>query len=458
MPKKIAQNPWLIFLVTALGVSLVSIDAGIVNLALPSITEQFQASLTLGQWTISGYLLTACALIPLFGRLSDIYSKKFIYLLGFSIFTITSLFCGHASSMCSLIVSRFLQGIGAAMILSNNQAIIASFFPSGKIGRALGINAMIYSVGSILGPSIGGILINYWNWRLIFYLNLPIGVIGVVMGYFILPKTNKSIKKEPFDFLGFILFVFGIVLLLVVIGNSQEWHWSLMKIIFYIGFAVSLLGVFIVWELYTKHPMIDLKLYKITPFATGTFAAFVVAMCFGANNILLPFCLQEYLGFSPIKMGMLLFVPPVMTMLFAPIAGYLADKFNRAKIIRVGLLVFIVGISMEAFIPMLNKIWFIILAQALLGGGNAFFQSPNNSSILTSVPTNRIGIAASIGALVRNFGKTFGIAASVAIFVTVKGYVLPYYLRPAGFVGGFSVVFLLTAVLVLVAMLVTSRE
>jgi multidrug resistance protein len=204
-----AVNPWNIFLVIALGVWMATIDAGIVNVALPTFTNHFHIPITHVQWVVTGYLLVICASLPLFGRLGDIYTRRVIYLLGLFIFLVSSALCGLAWSFWSLVLFRFVQGLGGSMIIGNNQAIILTTFPQGKQGRALGINSMLVAMGLIAGPGLGGLLISLAGWRLIFYINIPIGILACILGYYILPKEPRN-ASDHVDFPGAVLFAFSI--------------------------------------------------------------------------------------------------------------------------------------------------------------------------------------------------------------------------------------------------------
>jgi EmrB/QacA subfamily drug resistance transporter len=454
----VKKNPWLIIAVTSFGGGLAAIDAGIVNVALPTIMKSFSANIALAQWTISSYLLTACTLIPLFGRLSDMYSKRNIYLLGMVVFTLSSVMCGSATSMASLILFRAVQGVGAAMIFSNNQAIIVSNFPENMTGRALGVSSMLFAIGSILGPSLGGLLIQLFDWRSIFYINIPIGIIACYLGYRILPRDEIT-TKEPFDFLGAGLFITGLVLLLLVIGNSREWHWSILEVLAWSSLSLTLLIGFILWELFIVYPIVDLRLFKITPFASGNFAGFMVFMSFGANTLLLPICLQTFLGYLPESIGLFLFIPPILIMAFGPVSGYLADKIKKTILIEFGLFIITIGNCLAAFIPIVRAFWFIIFAQIILGLGFAFFHSPNNSNMLSSVPKSRLGIAGSLASLIRNIGKVIGVAFAVAIFDSINKYwLLTNHSAEASFVMGYKIALLITALLTFLAMIVTIKE
>jgi EmrB/QacA subfamily drug resistance transporter len=415
----VKKNPWLIFAVTSLGACLVGIDGGIVNVALPTITQQFNASIAGVQWTITGYLLSLCALLPLCGRLGDLYTKRLLYLLGFIFFTISSLLCSTSTNLTQLIIFRIIQGIGGAMIMANNQALILTNFPKNQHGQALGLNSAMVSIGLILGPTIGGFLIAAFSWQSIFIINIPIGIIGIYIGYKVLPRNEKR-KKEQLDIIGAVLFAVGLSILLVTLSNGLEWNWTILKIALYslLGFAVLL--VFILRQQRIKSPMLDLMIFKARNFSLGNISVFLAFMSLATNNLLLPFSLQNLFHLSPGVIGLFLFIPPLFMVVIGPISGYLADRIEQTILIAVGLLILTIGMLIEAFIQIGTNLWAIIIAQSLLGLGCGIFMSPNNSNTLSAIPIEKLGIASSVNSLVRNLGKIFGTALTAMLFVEVQ--------------------------------------
>lgn len=419
LPTIQTNNPWMIFFVTGLGAGMASLDAGIVNVALATITTRFHTNLGHSQWIISIYLLALCAFLPIAGHLSGTFTRRKLYLFGFILFTTSSMFCGIAWNLTSLVIFRLIQGIGAATIMANNQAIILSAIPAEKHGRALGINSMTVAFGSIAGPSIGGLLIGWLGWRSIFYINVPIGLLGYYLGRKILPH-DETPSKQHLDVFGAVTFILGITCLLIVLNNGISWGWSSTRILILLGFACVFSCIFVFWEYYTEKPMINTDLFKIKNYTLGNLISWLIFMSVATNNILLPFCLQNQLNYTPEATGLLLFIPPLFIVCIAPLSGYLSDYFENSILVLIGLMTVILGLFFQTFLTPVSTITFVILGQAFIGFGFAFIQSPNNYRMLHSVPPDNISVASSFNSLVRNVGKIFGTVLATTIFSSIK--------------------------------------
>ncbi len=418
----VLTNPWLIFFVTALGVGMSSLDSGIVNVALPTIAKQFQANLSYVQWVVSGYLLLLCISLPLFGRLGDLYSKRNIYLLGMLCFTISSALCGVAGSLWSLVLFRFLQGMSGAMIIANNKAIIMANFPKSKQGRALGFNSMTAAIGGFAGPALGGLLIMLGGWRLIFYINLPLGLLGCFIGYKIIPR-DKAVERHKLDMLGPVLFMLAISAFVLMITNGTIWGWFSWQGLVLLLVAVVMFVAFSKWEKRIVYPMIDFALFKKAKYLNSSIQAFMIFLAVASNNILLPFYLINQLHLSAALSGCVLFIPPLMMILLAAPSGLLVDYIAANKVTTIGIIVTMLGLIVqsctgESHYALLR----VVIAQIIIGSGFALFVSPNNYIMMTSINTNEFGIASSIHSLMKNLGKIIGIAIATAIFSCLESY------------------------------------
>jgi len=401
------------------------------------------------QWVVSGYLLVICASLPLFGRLGDIYTRRVMYLLGLSIFLVTSALCGLAWSFWSLIIFRFVQGLGGSMIMANNQAIILTTFPKGKQAQALGINSMLVAIGLIAGPGLGGLLISLASWRLIFYINIPIGILGCLMGYYIMPKEEAGNASDHIDFPGAVLFAFSMCCFILALTYKIT---SLIPII------ILSLFVFIKWEKYSKNPMIDLHIFKIQTYLFGIIITFIAFVAFAFNGILLPFYLQDLRHLDPAMVGLFLLIPPVFMMLTAPISGYLAVRHNQVMLATIGLSLILSGLAIQAFLHVNSPLWHIFLTQSLLGLGVGMFTSPNNYNMLKNVPETNISVGASIASLMRNTGRICGIAMCISIFTIVQKHILIHANYATAFTGGFKWAFLTAVAFLMLAILLSLKR
>ncbi|MEG6584702.1 MFS transporter [Dendrosporobacter sp. 1207_IL3150] len=406
---------WLIFGVTVLGTFMATLDASIVNVALPIISGELGSQLTTVQWVVTAYLLAISSLLPLFGRAGDVYGRKKIFTNGFLIFTIGSALCGISTDIKLLIASRVIQAIGASMIMANTQALVGAAFPGKDRGRALGIVGTVVALGSMTGPSLGGILVGTVGWSSIFWINLPIGIIAYILGQIVLP-TGENRRDESFDFFGAFLFSVGMISLLLVLSEGHEWGWRSYTTISTLLISAVTLAWFVNYEGKLKYPMIDLTLFHRWPFLAGTLSGLFSFMAMFSNNMLMPFYLDNVRNLAPTHIGLLITPFPLMMAVVAPISGYLSERVNLKLLTVGGLSITITGLLYLSGIAPETELWKIALCQACLGIGTGLFQSPNNNSILSSVSAEKLGVAGGINALIRNVGMVSGTAAAVSIF------------------------------------------
>lgn len=452
--EQLKRNPWLILAATTLGVMMGNVDTNIVNVALPVLAHNYASSIEKTQWVISGYILVVCILLPICGRLSDIYTKRFIYLLGFAIFTVGSALCSIATSLATLVIYRLVQGVGGAMIMSNNQALVVMNVPQQLQGRALSINSMSASFGAIAGPAIGGFLLGVLSWRSIFYINIPIGILGCIIGYYVLPRDEKKLNHS-LDIIGAVLFAAMVSCVLLLLNNCGSGQWvSWRNLLFVVVSVIS--GWFFVRRQYrVKYPTIKFSLFKNALYLHSNIAAFIVFLVSGGNGVLLPFYLHDILGFSPGVIGMLLFIGPCAMLFLAPISGYLTDKYSAKIFIAFGVLLLMLSLFFQGTVTAHTSLWQIVVYQIMLGSGFAFFHPPNNVNLFRGVATKNFGIASSINALGRNMGRAFGVVLSSGIFSLLFTSMLhssPPHPYNSSFLFAFKVAFFSLSILMLVAL------
>lgn len=412
---------WLIILITAAASCVASLDGGIVNVALPIIGHQLGVTnIMTSQWVISAYLFVICVALPLCGKLGDIYSRRNLYLLGLGLFTISSLLCALSITFWQLIAARCLQGLGAALLFANDQAIIVACIPEEKHGRALSINTTFSALGAIAGPGLGGIILNVFSWQGIFYINVPFGLILCWFGYkFLREKVVRS--GEKFDIVGAAIFAGAISLLLILLGNGNHWHWhSLSSVSCAVGLLI-LTGGFYIWERHVEFPVLNFNMFYSKNFLVSVTLAFLTILIIGGNTLLLPFCLYSQLHLSPILIGAYMLIPPLFIVALTPLSGYLADTKYCDLLVVGGLLCMLVGLLLQAFFNPHAGLWQIILSQSLLGIGYGLFQAPNNHNIMDALGAKYLSSGNSIVALTRNLGRIIGVVVGTLIFVLLVG-------------------------------------
>lgn len=420
------NNPWVILGNVSVGTFMSTLDGSIANVALPTIAGSLHAELHVVQWVLTAYLLTICATLPVMGKISDMFGRSRIYNIGFLIFAVGSALCSLSDTLGLLIGSRILQALGAACLMSNSQAIIAEVFSSKGRGRAMGITGTMVSLGSLTGPGIGGILVEHLGWTSIFWINVPIGVLGFIAGWFILPKDRDRKAAQPFDYTGSVLFMLGMVAFLFVISGGQDWGWMSPAVLLGGGLSLAVLVLFYIWEQRSRHPMLDFSLYRIPAFAIGNLTALLSFVALFFTNVLMPFYMQDVLGFTPAKTGYTMMVYPLVMAVVAPVSGWLSDRIGSFTLTTAGLLINALAFGLLNTLSTEEAAWMVGLHLGLFGLGGGLFQSPNNSSVMGSVPRDRLGTAGGLNALVRNIGMVLGTSLSISLYSSRLSAVRPY--------------------------------
>ncbi len=406
------RQSW-VTLSVCIGVYMSTLDASIVNISLPTIIQSLNTNLSAVAWVVMAYLIIITGCLLLMGRFSDLYGQRRIYLLGFLIFTIGSALCSFSPSIHFLIGSRMIQGLGASALMANSPAIITTAFPEEERGKALGMLGSVVSAGFLTGPILGGFLVEHFGWRSIFFINLPIGIIGIYLCSKVLdrdvPKSSARVDLRG----GLLLFSFLTFLLLFLdrIAKGSDpllWAWLFLSLFSF--------GLFIVAETRSPFPLVELKVFKRRLFISSLGASFLSFLISAAHTFVIPFFLQNILEFSPSKMGMFIFPVALTVMVTAPLGGRFSDRVGVRMPATIGLA--ITSLTVFSFIflkPGANDLD-ILWRQVVLGIGISLFNPANNSAIIGSLPREEVGLASSFLALARNLGMVMGVAfAEMAI-------------------------------------------
>lgn len=403
------SRKWYVMSAVATGVFLSTIDGSIVNIALPTLVRNFDSQFNIVQWVVLAYLLTVTTLMLSMGRLGDMVGKKPIYMTGFVVFIIGSLLCGTAINIFWLIAFRVLQAIGASMMMALGTAIVTEAFPSEERGKALGVIGSMVSIGIVIGPVLGGLLIDLLSWRWIFYVNLPIGVLGVFMVLRYVPPI-RAIGKQSFDLLGALTLFISLIGLLIglTLGQTSGFYQFEIYVLGMI-FIIFLIG-FLIVEWNHPQPMVDLRLFRNRLFSGNLVMGLITFVSIAGTIIIMPFYLEDVLGFSPSSVGMLMSIVPVSMGIIAPIAGSLSDKYGSRLISAIGLFILVIGYIAVSTLSADTSIGGYLLRFIPIGLGMGTFQSPNNSAIMGAAPRERLGIVSGLLAITRTLGQTIGIA------------------------------------------------
>lgn len=411
---------WLVLVSVAISIFMATLDGSIVNIALPVITKSLNTNISSVQWIVTSYLLTISVLLLVWGKISDMYGRKIIFISGIALFTIGSIMCGFSQNLPMLVVSRIFQAIGASSTMALSQGIIASIFPPNERGRALGITGTTVSIGSLVGPSLGGVLLKFTGWQVIFLINIPIGIIGIVFAAIVIPKIHEAPENKTFDIKGSFLFILAIVLLFTGMlffqdGQIDVWVFSIM-----LAISIITLYLFVKLQLKIDNPLVDLRLFKNKIFSFGLSSAFLNFIALNSTIMFIPFYLQTVRDFDPFTAGLIMSAYPAVSAIVAPFSGWLSDKISYRPLTIAGLsLGFLALVKISTFNQQTSVLEMIIV-MAFTGGSMAIFMSPNNSSVMGSVPRDRLGVAGGVSALFRNLGMVTGTTLSVMLFSFVS--------------------------------------
>lgn len=449
---------------TTVGAFMAILDSNIVLIALPKITASLHASPFDAVWIIMGYVLVTASLLMTFGRLSDIFGRVRLYNVGFALFTVGSALCSISPNATSLVLFRLVQGSGGALIFSNAAALLTDVFPATERGRALGLNQVAGTVGSVLGLALGGILAgSFLGWRSIFWINIPVGTFATIWAYSKLEETSQPRSGEKLDPVGNILFSGGLSVFLVGLMLGALLGWSPV----YLGvMAVGLfmIGAFAFVEMRIRFPMMDLSLFKIRAFATGMASNLLASVSRGGISLVLVFYLQGVLLLDAFTAGLWLIPFSVAFVTFGPLSGYISDRIGSRGLATSGLLVTSLALFWFGLAPFGTTSDYLQLLgpMVLAGVGGGLFVAPNIASIMNATPAPRRGIASGMSSTLVNtgfllsLGLAFAVmAASVptavlqAIFSGTSGGISP--VLEGKFVGSLHGLFLVLGIISLIA-------
>lgn len=458
MSKNRTYGKWSILFTVLIMTFMVTLDGSIVNVALPVMSGELNASMGDIEWVASIYLVVTCATILIFGRLGDMIGKVRIFQIGVILFTVGSLLCSISGTLPLLIGARVVQGLGSAAALANNQGIITESFPPDERGKALGFVSTFVALGSMTGPTLGGMILTVLPWTYIFLINIPVGVLSFLIGLRTLPN-KKPAKPGRLDAKGSVLLLLSILLLFGSFTLLQNGV-SLPIIIGIIAGAVFLV-LFIMVEKRMDDPLVPIGIFKNKMFSLNLFTMLTAFVAIGANNIIMPFYLQDARQFSPGMAGLLMTVIPLITAVMGPISGTMSDHIGSELPTMIGLIFTTIGLALMTMLGIDTTIAVIILFLAVIAVGSALFQSPNNSLVMGSVSRDELGLVGSLAGLVRNMGMSVGITAGTSLLYSrmsdMAGYRVTNYIpgQPDVFLYGLRSVYIMLAVVVFVGALLT---
>jgi EmrB/QacA subfamily drug resistance transporter len=402
---------WWILLTVIIGTFLGRLDQTIVNLALPKIINDFGITVSAAGWIATGYIIANAVFVPIWGKLGDTIGRKKVYMLGFSIFIFGSVLAGLSWNLSSMLVFRIIQAIAGSADYPTAMAILAVTFREGKErAQALGIWSSSFAAAAVFGPLLGGPLIDNFGWRSVFLVNLPIGILGMIMAARFINESRSEQKTTYFDWWGSLTLGGMLSALVLILDQGPTWGWLSVSSLICYFLIVFLLGLFIRIEKNAKDPIVDLRFFKIPAFVNTLINNFIVFMGLMGALFLIPIFAQTFLGYNATQAGYLFIPLAFALMLAAPIGGALTGRVESRYVIFASTLVAAFGIYLLSFLDPKSGASAITIPLAILAFGLGFGMAQRTNVIASVVNPNEIGIASSILALARNIAGAFGIA------------------------------------------------
>jgi EmrB/QacA subfamily drug resistance transporter len=405
---------------------MIMLDNTVVNVALPAIQSDLGISRSELEWTVAAYALTFASLLLTGGKLGDLLGRRLIFTIGLIVFTASSLFCGLSSSATELIAARAVQGVGAALMMPATLSIISATFAARERGTAIGIWAGVSAMALAIGPLLGGIITEHVSWNWIFYVNVPIGVLGVVVSLLVVPESRDTSHEQRLDLPGLLTSGIGLLALVYALIEANTYGWTSARILGLFVIAAVALTVFVLLELHQRLPMLDLTLFRNGTFAGANLVAILVTLAMFGIFVFFPIYMQTFRGWSPIQAGAALLPWTLMIVVFAPIAGKLSDRVGSRWLMAGGMTV-------------VSIFWHMLPAFILGGLGMSFVMTPMSAAAMGAVSVDKAGVASGVLNTFRQVGVALGIGIMGAIIAdrasaAVRGGASP----PQAFVDGLT--------------------
>ena len=435
------NRKWWTLGAVAVGLFMIMLDNTVVNVAVPSIQRDLGVGLSELQWIVTGYALSFAALMLTGGKLADMLGRRRIFVIGIVIFTIASLFCGLAESGESLIAWRIVQGVGAALMNPATLAIISATFPPRQRGMAIGIWAGVAALALAIGPLVGGLLTEHLSWSWVFFVNVPVGVLGVAASYLLIDESRDMSEEQRLDLAGLVTSGLGLFALTYGLIEANTYGWSSARIVGSFVAAAVLLGSFVILELRQRVPMLDLTLFRNGTFAGANVVILMVGLAMFGVFFFVSLYMQNILGFSAVQTGAAFLPMTVLIILVAPIAGKLSDRIGSRWLMTGGMTLLGIQLLYYSTLGTTANFWDLLPALLIGGVGMSLTMTPSAAAIIGSVPTDKAGVGSAVMNSMRQVGGSIGVALIGAIIAAKVGD----RRSPEAFVEGFSTALLVAS-------------
>jgi MFS transporter, DHA2 family, multidrug resistance protein len=405
-------NPWIIAISVMLATFMEVLDTSVVNVSLPHIAGSLSATIDEATWTVTSYLVANAIILPMTGWLASTFGRKRLLMLSVVGFTGASFLCGFAPTLGSLIFFRIVQGATGGALQPLSQAVLLEAFPPNERGKAMGFWGLGVVVAPILGPVLGGWLTDNYSWRWVFYINIPVGIASLVMTkMFIFDPPYLRQESRKVDYWGIGMLAVGIAALQILLDKGQEDDWFESHLMVALAIiAAVVLTVFVIYELITDDPVVDLRVFKIRSYAVGVFLMTVVGFVLYGSLVLLPIMLQTLFGYPSLQAGIAMAPRGMGAFVMMPITGMMTGKFDARKLLTVGLVIGGVTLLWLSLINLQAGYWDIFWPQIIQGVGMSLLFVPLTTVSMDPIPREKMGNATSLFNLMRNIGGSIGIA------------------------------------------------
>jgi EmrB/QacA subfamily drug resistance transporter len=448
------NRKWWTLSAVAFGLFMIMLDNTVVNVALPSIERDLNVSISSLEWVVTAYALTFAALLITGGKLGDLFGRKRIFIVGIAIFTLSSLACGLAPSSGFLIGARAVQGVGAALMNPASLSIITATFPPRERGQAIGIWAGVSAMALAIGPLVGGLIVDNINWNWIFFINVPVGVLGIVVSQLVIKESRDTSHEQSVDVPGLVTSSAGLFALTYALIEGNGHGWTSPEILGLFSAAAALLVAFVMLERYQRLPMLDLSLFRIGSFTGSNIVAMLVSLGMFGVFFFVSLYLQNILHWSPTKAGASFLPMTILIILVAPIAGRLSDRIGSRWLMGGGMTLVSMSLLLYQRVGLNSTFWTLLPAMLLGGVGMAMTMSPMTAAAMSSVPVDKAGVGSGVLNSFRQLGGSLGIALMGAILASYVTVAPTSPEAPQQFVNGLHAALLVAAVITFAAAVV----
>ena len=396
---------------------MIMLDNTVVNVALPAIKADLGITQSELEWTVAAYALTFASLLLTGGKLGDLLGRRRIFMIGLTVFTLSSLFCGLSSSGTELIAARAVQGIGAALMMPSTLSIISATFAVRERGTAIGIWAGVSALALAIGPLLGGLITEHISWNWIFYVNVPIGAAAVLAAILVVPESRDTSREQRLDLPGLLTSAVGLFSIVFALIEAHRYGWTSPLILGLFAIGAAAIAAFILLELHQRLPMLDLSLFRSGTFTGANIVAILVTMAMFGIFVFFPIYMQTLLGWSPVQAGAALLPWTILIVIFAPIAGKLSDRVGSRWLMAAGMTTVAGCCLLLSTIGLHSTFWNLLPAFILGGLGMSFVMTPMSAAAMGAAPVDKAGVASGVLNTFRQVGVALGIAITGAIVV-----------------------------------------